>query len=60
MMSLRTDFEMHAYWQGYAEEPAAKEFATRKARTIASGKAQGTHWNMIKCKESLGIVHKLS
>jgi hypothetical protein len=26
MMSLGTDFETHAYWQGYAEEPAAKEF----------------------------------
>jgi hypothetical protein len=56
MMSLRTDFEMHAYWQGYAEEPTAKGFTTRKARVIASGKARGTHWNVIKCKERLGTV----
>ncbi len=60
MMYLGTDFEMHAYWQRYAEEPAAKIFATRKARTITSSKVQGTHWNMIKCKERLGIVQKLS
>jgi hypothetical protein len=45
---------MHAYWQGYAKEPAAKEFATRKACTIASSKAGGTHWNLIKCKQHLG------
>ncbi len=25
MMSLRTDFETHANWQGYIEEPAAKD-----------------------------------
>jgi hypothetical protein len=25
MTSLGTDFEMHAYWQGYAEELAAKK-----------------------------------
>jgi hypothetical protein len=54
MTSLGTAFEMHAYWQGYAEEPAAKELVARKACTIASGKAQGTHWNMIKCKEHCG------
>jgi hypothetical protein len=77
MMSLGTDFEMHACWHAYAEEHPrpvnvvihllgdgdldaghhkvkaliAKEFVARKARTIASGKAQGTHWNRIKCKE---------
>jgi hypothetical protein len=54
MTSLRTDFERLAYWQGHAEELAAKEFVTRKACTITSGKAQGTHWNRIKCKERLG------
>jgi hypothetical protein len=53
MTSLGTDVE-HASWQGYAEEPAAKEFVARKACTIASSKAQGTHWNRIKCKERLG------
>ncbi len=80
MMSLGTDFEMHAYWQGYAEEhprpvnvvthlfgdgdldachckvkpSAVKEFVARKTCTIASGKAQGTYWNRIKCKERFG------
>jgi hypothetical protein len=51
---LRTDFEMHAYWQGYAEEPAAKDVVAKKVGTIASSKVQGTHWNRIKCKEHLG------
>jgi hypothetical protein len=54
MTSLGSDFEMHAYWQGYVEEPAAKDFVTRKAHTIPLRKAQGTHWNTIKCKEHLG------
>jgi hypothetical protein len=31
MTSLRTDFEMHAIWQGYTEDPAAKDFVARKA-----------------------------
>jgi hypothetical protein len=34
--------------------PAAKEFVARKTHTIASGKMQGTYWNMIKCKERFG------
>ncbi len=51
MMSLGTDFETHAYWQGYAEEPAVKELLARNTSTITSGKAQGTYWNRIKCKE---------
>ncbi len=55
MTSLGTDFEMHAYWQGYTEEPTANDVVARKAHTIASGKTQGTHWNRIKCKERLGI-----
>ncbi len=42
MMSLGTDFEMHAIWQGYVEDPAAKDFVARKAGTIALSKAQGT------------------
>jgi hypothetical protein len=33
--SLGTDFETHAIWQGYVEDPAAKEFVARKAHTIA-------------------------
>jgi hypothetical protein len=42
MTSLGTDFETHAIWQGYVEDPAAKDFVARKARTIALSKAQGT------------------
>jgi hypothetical protein len=34
MMSLGTDFEMHANWQGYVEVPAAKDFIARKVHTI--------------------------
>ncbi len=32
---------MHAIWQGYVEDPAAKRFVARKARTIALSEAQG-------------------
>ncbi len=42
MMSFVTDFEMHAIWQGYIEDPAAKDFVARKACTIALSKAQGS------------------
>jgi hypothetical protein len=42
MTSLGTDFETHAIWQGYFEDPAAKVFVARKARTIALSKARGT------------------
>jgi hypothetical protein len=54
MMSLGTDFEMHANWQGYVVEPAVKGFVARRACTIALSKARGTHWNVIKCKKRLG------
>jgi hypothetical protein len=38
-----TDFETHAIWQGYVEDPTAKDFVARKARTaIALSKAQGS------------------
>jgi hypothetical protein len=43
IMSLGTDFKTYANWQEYVEEPAAKDFVTRKACTISSGKARGTH-----------------
>jgi hypothetical protein len=33
---------------------AAEEFLARKTHTIASGKAQGTYWHRIKCKERFG------
>ncbi len=42
MMSLGTDFEMHAIWQEYVEDPTAKDFLARKARTIALSEAWGT------------------
>jgi hypothetical protein len=54
MMSLRTDFEMHAKWQGSVEEPATKDFVARKVCTIILNKVHGTSWNAIKCKERLG------
>ncbi len=60
MTSLGTDFEMHAIWQGYVEEPTVKDFVAMKAHTIALSEVQGTHWGMIKCKSRLEIAQKLS
>jgi hypothetical protein len=40
MTSLGTDFEMHAIWQGYIEDPAAKDFVARKACTITLSKGE--------------------
>jgi hypothetical protein len=42
MMSLGTDFETHAIWQGYIEDPAVKDFIARKARTIAMSEVRGS------------------
>jgi hypothetical protein len=42
MTSFMTDFEMHAIWQGYVEDPTAKDFVARKARTIALSEARGS------------------
>ncbi len=42
MMPLGTDFAMHAIWQGYVDDPAAKDFVVRKACTIALSKVQGS------------------
>jgi hypothetical protein len=42
MTSLGTDFETHVIWQGYIEDPAAKDFVARKACTIALSEVQGT------------------
>jgi hypothetical protein len=42
MTPFGTDFEMHAIWQEYVEDPSAKDFVARKAHTIALSKAQGT------------------
>jgi hypothetical protein len=52
-MSLGTDFEKRAKWQGSVGELAAKDFVVRKVRTIKWNKVQGTIWNAIKCKECL-------
>jgi hypothetical protein len=41
---------MHAIWQGYVEEPNAKDFVARKARTIALSKAQGT--------QQINLIHE--
>ena len=48
-----TDFEKHDKWQGYVEEPSAKNFVVRKVRTIEWNEVQGTIWNAIKYKELL-------
>jgi hypothetical protein len=53
MVSLRTDFEKHAKWQGSIEKPTAKDFIAREVRTIKLNKVQGTNWNAIKCEEHL-------
>jgi hypothetical protein len=37
-----TDFETHAIWQGYIEDPAAKDFVAKKACTIPLSKVQGS------------------
>jgi hypothetical protein len=42
MMSFVTDFETHVKLQGYVEDPAAKDFVVRKARTIALSEARGS------------------
>ncbi len=42
MTSFGTDFETHAIWQGYVEDPAAKDFVARKARIITLSKARET------------------
>ncbi len=41
-MSFVTDFETHAIWQWYYEDPAAKHCVARKYRTIAFSEAQGS------------------
>jgi hypothetical protein len=38
MTSFGIDFEMNAIWQGYIEDPAAKDFVARKACTITLSK----------------------
>ncbi len=52
-MSLGTDIEKRAKWQGSVEEPTAMDYVARKVHTIEWNKVQGTIWNTIKCKERL-------
>jgi hypothetical protein len=54
MTSLGTDFKAHAKWQGYVEEPTAKDFVARKVCTIELNKVHGTNWNAINCKKRFG------
>ncbi len=42
MTFFGTDFETHAIWQGYVEDPAAKDFVARKDCTITLSKARGS------------------
>jgi hypothetical protein len=42
MMSFVTDFEMHAIWQGYVEDPYGKHFVAWKACTILLSEVQGS------------------
>ncbi len=42
MTSFVTDFETHAIWQRYVEDPTAKDFVVKKARTIPLSKVQGS------------------
>jgi hypothetical protein len=54
MMSFGTDFKMHAKWQGYIEQPTAKDFGAKKVHTIELNEVHGTNWNAIKCKKCFG------
>jgi hypothetical protein len=54
MTALRTDFEMHAIWQGYVEDLAAKDFEARKARTSFERRVRNLTINLIHEGESLG------
>ena len=51
MTSLGTDFETHAIWQRYIDDPTGKVFVARNARTIVLYKVQGT-WQST-------FIHKL-
>ncbi len=50
VMTLGTDFEKDAKWQGSIEESPTKDFVIRKVGTIELNKVHGTHWNAIKCE----------
>ena len=54
MTYLGTDFETHAIWQGYVEDPAAKDFVARKARTIALTEQSANNQPYSRVWKSLG------
>ncbi len=62
MMSFGTDFETPAIWQGYAEDPAVKDFVVRKARAITLSKVQGTWQSTLftSLEISWGFCHRPS
>jgi hypothetical protein len=59
MTSLGTDFETCAIWQGYIEDPAAKDFIARKALHYCFKRsAKNLTINLIhEFKNPLGIPH---
>jgi hypothetical protein len=57
MTSFGTYFEMHAIWQGYSEDHAAKDFVARKAHIIALSKAQGS-WHKTSNNQPYSRVWK--
>jgi hypothetical protein len=54
MMSVGTDFETHAKWQGSVEEPAAKDFVARKVLIIELNEVQETNWKANNSEKRLG------
>ncbi len=60
-MSLGTDFETHAIWQGTLRIPLQRIFVARKARTIALSKVQGTQQSTLfrSLKIPWGSIPKL-
>ncbi len=59
MMSLGADFETHTIWQGYIEDPTAKDFVARKAHIITLRKMQETQQSTLftSLEIPLGIPH---
>jgi hypothetical protein len=54
MTSFGTDFETHAIWQGYVEDPTAKDFVARNARIIALSKAR----EAVIRQATINLIHK--
>jgi hypothetical protein len=54
MTSLETDFEMHAIWQGYIEDPAAKDFVARKPTLSPRAKRE----EAVIRQATINLIHK--